>query len=87
MPEQISVETLTDHDVETLTDLSTCLLSIWSREKEMKNRKKIYDNSALDAFMAELTVMIHDISSKKSISDYISYVHGPYLTIEVPVRY
>lgn len=78
---------LTDHDIKTLEELSTCLLGIWSREIEEKKRDHIYDNKALDAFMAEFTVMIGDLINKKNIVDYISYVHGAHLTIEVPVRY
>ena len=87
MPESNTAEMLTDHDIETLKELSTCLLGIWSREIEEKKRNKTYDNKALDAFMAEFTVMIDDFVNKKNIIDYVSYVRGAYLTIEVPVRY
>lgn len=87
MPEIEPAEVLTDHDIKTLEELSTCLLGIWSEEIEEKGRNKIYDNNALDAFMSVFTVMIDDLVHKKNIKDYISHVRGAYLTIEVPVRY
>jgi len=78
---------ITDHDIKILEELSTYLLGIWSREIEEKRRDRIYDNNALDDFMSEFAIMISDIRNKKNIADHISYVRGPHLTIEVPVRY
>ena len=86
MPE-IDPEVLNDHDIKTLEGLSECLLGIWSEEIETKRRNKVYDNKALEDFMAVFTVMVDDLVKKKNIKDYISYVRGPYFTIEVPVRY
>ena len=80
-------EMLTDHDVKTLKELSGCLLSIWSEEIEEKKRQMIYDNETLDDFMSLFTVMIDDLANKKNIKDYISFVRGPHLTIEAPVKY
>lgn len=80
-------EVLNDHDIKTLEGLSECLLGIWSEEIEAKGRNKIYDNRALEDFMAVFTVMVDDLVKKKNIKDYISYVRGPYFTVEVPVRY
>jgi len=87
MSEIDPVEALTDHDIKTLEELSTCLLGIWSEEIEEKGRSKIYDNKALEDFMAVFTVMVDDLVHKKNIRDYISHIRGAYLTIEVPVRY
>ena len=82
-----SSEVLTDHDINVLQEVSGCMLSIWSEEIEEKNRKKIYDNESLDDFMSIFTVMVDDLIHNKNIKDYISYVRGPHLTVEAPVRY
>ncbi len=86
MPE-IDPEVLNDHDIKTLEGLSECLLGIWSEEIEEKRRNSIYDNKALEDFMAVFTVMVDDLVKKKNIKDYISHVRGARLTIEVPIRY
>lgn len=87
MPEIDPAEALTDNDIKTLEELSTCLLGIWSEEIEEKGRNKIYDNNALEDFMAVFTVMVDDLVKKRNIKDYISHVRGAYLTVEAPVRY
>lgn len=79
------LEILNDHDVKTLEELSICMLNIWSKEIEEKKRKKVYDNTTLDAFMAELTIMIEDIIRSKKITDYISHIHGARFVVEVPI--
>ncbi len=79
-------ELISDGDVTNLYDLSMCILHI--RKKAIdENRKTVYDNSALERFMDEFTLMIDEISKKKNIKDYISYVAGSRFEISVPVEY
>lgn len=75
---------LTDHDIETLEELSKCLLGIWSKEIEEKGRDNIYDNNSLDSLIAVFTSMVDDLVQKKNMKDYVSYVRGAYLTIYAP---
>ena len=81
-------EIINEHDIKILHDLSINMLNIWSKEIEEKQRSRIYDNTALDAFMSVFTLMIDDFIKNKNIKNYISHVYGaPRLAIDVPIRY
>lgn len=88
MKEIDPAEILSDHDVQILKDMSSCLLTIWSREIQEKKRTKIYDNRTLDEFMSEFTLMIDDLQKNKNIKNYISHALGrARLEIDAPVSY
>lgn len=77
-------EILSDRDVINLYDLSMCIFHIRKKAKD-ENRETIYDNSTLERFMDEFTLMIDTISRKKNIKDYIAHRPGPTFEISVPV--
>lgn len=79
-------EIISDGDVTNLYDLSMCILHIRKRSLD-ENRKTVYDNSTLERFMDEFTLMIDEISKKKNIKDYISHVASPKFEISVPIKY
>lgn len=78
-------EIISDSDVTNLYDLAMCILHIRKRSLD-ENRKTVYDNSTLERFMDEFTLMIDEISKKKNISDYISFVAGSRLELAVPIK-
>jgi hypothetical protein len=86
MTEIDPAELLTDHDIKILGELSMSIFDIWSEEIQKKKRGIVYDNKTLDDFMSEFTIMVDSLIREKNIKDYISHIHGNYLTIEVPVR-
>lgn len=79
-------EIISDRDVTNLYDLSMCILHIRKRAKD-ENRKTTYDNSTLEEFMDEFTLMIDEISRKKNIKDFIAHRPTPSLEISTPVKY
>jgi hypothetical protein len=87
MTEIVPTETLTEHDIKILEELSRNLFDIWSKEIQKNKRSTVYDNEALDDFMSEFTIMIDNVTHNKHIKDYISHTHGTFFAIEVPVKY
>ena len=82
----LSAEIISDRDVTNLYNLSMCILKIRKRAKDEK-RKSTYDNSALEEFMDNFTLMIDEISRKRNIEDFVAHRPGPILEISAPVKY
>ena len=80
---KMPAEIISDRDVTNLYDLSMCILNIRNKAKN----EKTYDNSTLEEFMDDFTLMIDDISRKKNIKDFIAHRPGPMLEISIPVKY
>ena len=78
-------EIISDRDITNLYYLSMCILHIRKKARDEK-RDGVYDNSTLEEFIDNFTLMIDEISRKKNIKDFIAYRPGPMLEISVPVK-
>lgn len=85
------VENISDNDSIKLNKLLGCIHELWDETRKkgqiirIVNGEQIFDNFALDRFISDLTLLLDDINSHRSIRDYIAGSKVRF-NIEVPLE-